>query len=874
MKVSSQNQTQATQHNHIVDELQNRMQQAQQDISSAENKAAEQYSMGVQSGGAEEGALPTQEEHLISLEQDASRLDTEIALMEQMVGDAEYYLLNFGLEMTEEQRTALIDVVAQGKGMLASKYRQREGLQQNIDMTTLFGTNADIDGDGLTNVWEQANGADALNVDTDGDGLSDAIERALTNEGIDSHWNMADTNNNGVTDYLENFDPAADLADHAGVLNWNFGPNGGGSAMGGFSDPTSGGDSSSDNSSDSNSGSDTNAPTGTQPSDSAHEIDLSEDASEEETVEEASAQSDGGMGVQTSDGTEGEMSLQADGDDAETEARSKTEIKDDLIDPSHYNADNTEVVVDDLNEFEDGYEDVVITLPDGDDEFVVHQVDNDLFIYIKHEDGTYKKIEIPNGVFRRIFMQDAGGQDTAVYYNVDFRVLHGATGVKQGEHQYVSGFFVEEATSGGFESITNSGAEIENEEEDPFSWDADPVETEAEEETEVETEPESPGIEKVMTLHDFARNEDGTPSDSLTKGDPFLEPESQGSDHYMVETWELDASGQPVNYHIPDVVGNQTVREVKVSEEVDGGHHNMVIVLKNKNGDVLKKIVIVDGVTNGNGGSGGFNDRVTFKLPNSLNDILGEYEEGMPGGVKFNAAGLDSNYVTVEGGDGHDWIIGSNFDGAAGSQYDKIFGGLGDDIIEGGKSGLHAEGGAGYDSILGTAENDILYGGDDGDFIHGVAGADMLYGEEGDDFIVTDFSKEDSENTYIEGGSGVDTTNGWEENEEGITVADDVERTSDNIDAGGINDLINMLSGIGGGEIDPEVVQDIEDAISGLQDQSRDMVADQIADLFHTAHSARKTAFWNGGDTTPPNYGEANFGEEEDPAAEGEGADA
>lgn len=83
-----------------------------------------------------------------------------------------------------------------------------DGLQDPWEVSNSFnplsaegndGADADIDGDGLSNLQEQTHGGDPRNADTDGDGLSDSAELLLG-----TCLFLADTDRDGLSDALEN----------------------------------------------------------------------------------------------------------------------------------------------------------------------------------------------------------------------------------------------------------------------------------------------------------------------------------------------------------------------------------------------------------------------------------------------------------------------------------------------------------------------------------------------------------------------------------------------------------------------------------------------------------------------------------------------
>jgi len=123
----------------------------------------------------------------------------------------------------------------------------------------------------------------------------------------------------------------------------------------------------------------------------------------------------------------------------------------------------------------------------------------------------------------------------------------------------------------------------------------------------------------------------------------------------------------------------------------------------------------------------------------------------LTGGVANNTldASLATIPVTMLGGDGNDFLIGSTLsDSLSGDNgNDTLLGGLGDDRLVGG---------AGDDSGSGGGGNDILYGG---------AGRDRLNGDDGNDTV----SGQGSSNDTVSGGLGNDRIDGGD----GLDILDE-----------------------------------------------------------------------------------------------------
>lgn len=147
-------------------------------------------------------------------------------------------------------------------------------------------------------------------------------------------------------------------------------------------------------------------------------------------------------------------------------------------------------------------------------------------------------------------------------------------------------------------------------------------------------------------------------------------------------------------------------------------------------------------------------------------DMLLGAATGSPSTIGTAVAGVQSGVDYLDGGVGNDALFG--FDGD-----DFLMGGLGDDgnsfqstVTFGGaltvtlRAGLW--GGEGNDYIDGGLGNDSLYGGTGDDILIGGTGADLLLGEDGNDWLYGG-----SENDSLWGGAGNDVSVG----DDGIDIA-------------------------------------------------------------------------------------------------------
>lgn len=107
--------------------------------------------------------------------------------------------------------------------------------------------------------------------------------------------------------------------------------------------------------------------------------------------------------------------------------------------------------------------------------------------------------------------------------------------------------------------------------------------------------------------------------------------------------------------------------------------------------------------------------------------IRGTNIDGQAGNDRIFAH-TDSQAVTLTGGRGNDTIIGGDYD-------DVLSGGYGHDSIEGGDGDDSIEGGRHRDTLLGQVGDDTLSGNGDSDFLEGDVGHDVLDGGSGKDAL-------------------------------------------------------------------------------------------------------------------------------------------
>ncbi|MGB0935526.1 MAG: Ig-like domain-containing protein, partial [Alphaproteobacteria bacterium] len=148
------------------------------------------------------------------------------------------------------------------------------------------------------------------------------------------------------------------------------------------------------------------------------------------------------------------------------------------------------------------------------------------------------------------------------------------------------------------------------------------------------------------------------------------------------------------------------------------------------------------------------------------------------------------------GGRGNDILNGEGGDDRlyGGSGDDTLNGGTGDDQLRGDRGNDTLNGGWGEDYLAGGTGDDILNGGGDNDKLYGNSGDDTLNGDEGDDKLVggsgDDTMSGGDDNDHLSGNSGDDVMNGDAGNDKIYGGSGD-----DEIDGGEDDDTISGGSG-------------------------------------------------------------------------------
>ncbi|NES82851.1 MAG: calcium-binding protein [Moorea sp. SIO2B7] len=195
--------------------------------------------------------------------------------------------------------------------------------------------------------------------------------------------------------------------------------------------------------------------------------------------------------------------------------------------------------------------------------------------------------------------------------------------------------------------------------------------------------------------------------------------------------------------------GNDTLIGDRGDDNINGGDGDDRLIWNNGDGsDIMEGGAGFDVVeVNGADGAGDdfalnpFGPRVRFERLNlglfnlNVNDVEQFEINGLGGDDTLTVndlSGTDVQLVVFNGGDGNDFLDGTNavlpLLGIGGNGNDTLIGGAGDDNLRGDAGNDSLVGGAGDDNLIGDAGDDTLIGGD---------GDDNLVGGDGDDVLIS-----------------------------------------------------------------------------------------------------------------------------------------
>ena len=220
-------------------------------------------------------------------------------------------------------------------------------------------------------------------------------------------------------------------------------------------------------------------------------------------------------------------------------------------------------------------------------------------------------------------------------------------------------------------------------------------------------------------------------------------------------------------------------------------------------------------------GAGTANDPFVYTFLNAFPGDNDFFEGGAGSDIIYGADGNDVIY----GGEGDD---GGTVQGYSGIYFTAgLYGGDGDDYVDGGRGEDVIDGGSGTDTLYGGEGNDAVSGGDGNDFIDGGKGDDFIVGDSfsaagGDD---TMFGGDGSDR--MKGGGGVDFLDGGAGNDFlfGGDGKDTLEgrQGDDFLEGDGGKDTL-----VGGAGADKFVFANKSDSVKGARDV--------ITDFSHAQH--------------------------------------
>ncbi len=175
--------------------------------------------------------------------------------------------------------------------------------------------------------------------------------------------------------------------------------------------------------------------------------------------------------------------------------------------------------------------------------------------------------------------------------------------------------------------------------------------------------------------------------------------------------------------------------------------------------DAAVNVNLQTGTGSGGHAQGDVLSGVDIVIGSAFNDTLTGFDSewSNPNDVYWNELYGGAGDDLIDGRDGADALFG-------GADNDTVLGGGGDDTIDGGTGDDLAYGGDGNDRVFGGSGRDTLYGDAGNDQIDGGDGNDALYGGTGDDTLLGGSGEDvlfgDEGNDSLSGGDGNDTLSG------------------------------------------------------------------------------------------------------------------
>ncbi|MGP4109302.1 calcium-binding protein [Streptomyces sp. 4N509B] len=185
---------------------------------------------------------------------------------------------------------------------------------------------------------------------------------------------------------------------------------------------------------------------------------------------------------------------------------------------------------------------------------------------------------------------------------------------------------------------------------------------------------------------------------------------------------------------------------------VDGDHDYRTEIDLGDGDDLLSSAVAGRNLFRGGDGA-------DIILATTEDRVIGGYGDDLLNGgtVQYGNAGDDDLYYggTSYGGAGSDYLVASK---------ELAYGGTGDDTLQGTEDGDQLDGGIGHDMVWSLSGDDEVYGQDGRDVIYGGKGHDTVYGGRHDDRLFgnsgDDLLYGNSGNDYLSGGPDSDHLSG------------------------------------------------------------------------------------------------------------------
>ncbi len=214
-----------------------------------------------------------------------------------------------------------------------------------------------------------------------------------------------------------------------------------------------------------------------------------------------------------------------------------------------------------------------------------------------------------------------------------------------------------------------------------------------------------------------------------------------------------------------------------------------------------------------------------FDITRLVNLVGGDGNDQLLGSTRADKlwGGLGNDVLVA--GDANDQLFGEQgedeLQGGAGN--DTLDGGVGKDLLFGGTGDDQLHGGADNDELQGNEGNDALYGGTGDDRLFGQLGNDLLYGGEGDDILVGCSGDNEARQSLAAGETDVDWLYGGAGNDRLIGRVGD-----DYLDGGAGADMME-----GGQGDDLFVVNSVNDVVLELANEGYDTVLSSVSYLLN-----------------------------------------